>query len=61
MITKAQWIAMHRHDIPVNGDWSGFAGVAHGGYHGHIPTRAVIDHLARVLGEPDDEPRATNR
>jgi hypothetical protein len=23
---------MHRHDIPVEGDWSGFAGVAHGGY-----------------------------
>jgi len=29
---KAQWIAMHRHDIPVDGDWSGFSGVAHGGY-----------------------------
>jgi hypothetical protein len=31
-VQKTQWIAMHRHDIPVNGDWSGFAGVAHGGY-----------------------------
>jgi len=31
-LQKTQWIAMHRHDIPVNGDWSGFAGVAHGGY-----------------------------
>jgi len=35
--------------------------------NGHIPTRAVIDRLARVLGDcvhtvfPDDEPRATNR
>ncbi len=32
MSMKAQWIAMHRHDIPIDGDWSGFAGVAHGGY-----------------------------
>jgi hypothetical protein len=32
MSIKAQWIAMHRFDIPVNGDWSGFAGIAHGGY-----------------------------
>jgi len=31
-LQDAQWIAMHRHDIPINGDWSGFAGVAHGGY-----------------------------
>jgi len=31
-LQKTQWIAMHRHDIPVDGDWSGFAGVAHGGY-----------------------------
>jgi hypothetical protein len=29
MSTSAQWIAMHRHDVPVDGDWSGFAGVAH--------------------------------
>jgi len=32
MSKNAQWWAMHRHDIPVNGDWSGFAGVVHGGY-----------------------------
>jgi hypothetical protein len=32
MIDKAQWWAMHRFDIPVDGDWRGFAGVAHGGY-----------------------------
>jgi hypothetical protein len=29
---NAQWWAMHRHDIPVDGDWRGFAGVTHGGY-----------------------------
>jgi hypothetical protein len=27
-----QWWAMHRHDIPEDGDWRGFAGVTHGGY-----------------------------
>ena len=32
MIAGAQWWAMHRHDIPINGDWSGFHGVVHGGY-----------------------------
>jgi hypothetical protein len=32
MMKNAQWWAMHRHDIPVNGDWSGFAGVVHNGY-----------------------------
>ena len=32
MTKNAQWWAMHRHDIPVSGDWSGFAGVVHNGY-----------------------------
>jgi len=31
-LQKTQWWAMHRRDIPVDGDWSGFTGVAHGGY-----------------------------
>ena len=32
MIHKVQWWAIHRLDIPVDGDWRGFTGVAHGGY-----------------------------
>ena len=49
MEKKAQWIAMHRHDIPVNGDWSGFHGVAHGGYRRQDAIVRRYPHMWSVI------------
>jgi len=48
-LQKAQWIAMHRHDIPVDGDWSGFAGVAHGGYRRQDAIIRRYPHMFSVI------------
>jgi len=48
-LQKAQWIAMHRHDIPVNGDWSGFAGIAHGGYRRQDAIIRRYPHMFSVI------------
>jgi hypothetical protein len=45
----AQWWAMHRHDIPVNGDWSGFAGVVHGGYRRQDAVIRRYPHMYSVI------------
>lgn len=48
-LQKAQWIAMHRHDIPVNGDWSGFHGVVHGGYRRQDAVIRRYPHMYSVI------------
>jgi hypothetical protein len=49
MIHKAQWWAMHRHDIPVNGDWSGFHGIVHGGYRRQDAVIRRYPHMYSVI------------
>ena len=48
-LQKAQWIAMHRHDIPINGDWSGFHGIAHGGYRRQDAVIRRYPHMYSVI------------
>jgi len=51
-LQKTQWIAMHRHDIPVDGDWTGFAGVAHGGYRRQDAIIRRNPHMFSVVYTP---------
>ena len=48
-LQKTQWWAMHRHDIPVNGDWSGFHGVVHGGYRRQDAVIRRYPHMFSVI------------
>jgi hypothetical protein len=49
MMNKAEWWAMHRHDIPVNGDWSGFHGIVHGGYRRQDAVVRRYPHMYSVI------------
>ena len=40
---------MHRHDIPINGDWSGFHGIAHGGYRRQDAVIRRYPHMFSVI------------
>ena len=48
-LQKTQWWAMHRHDIPVDGDWSGFHGVVHKGYRRQDTIIRRYPHMYSVI------------